>query len=479
MADFVYLSFVRLPSVSEGFFVLQIFRKGHLPRRGTGDPQTDSYCLQERAAEMETDRKNLEQMWKEEEKEREEKRKEAYAAYRRECRGREEGARRAAWEKLEKLLLEAGVASETVMRKASERWDSIAKPICGLGKLETAVSRIAGMTGKLSVTVNRPALVTMCGDHGVVAEGVTQTGKEVTRIVAENFAAKKACVTIMADVAGMDVFPVDMGMDTEHYPDKELRPFTLTDRKIARGTGNIAWEPAMTEEQCIRALLTGIGIVGELKEKGYDILAAGEMGIGNTTSASALTAAILCRDAKEVTGRGAGLSGEGLERKVAAVDRALRRYLAEKADREERENYEENGSDMVFCPEGVRLLASLGGYEIAGMAGMFLGGAVYRMPILADGFISSAAALAAVNILPAAADYLLASHQSKEPAGEMVLKALHADPFLCCDMCLGEGSGATAAIPILKMGAEVYHQMATFSDIHVKQYEHYEEGEGL
>lgn len=408
----------------------------------------------------------------------------------------EEGERlREKEKKLSGLFSRVVPASEEAVKEAEQRWDAIAKPLKSLGKLETAISRIAGMKGTKEVTAFRPALVTMCGDHGVVAEGVTQTGPEVTRIVAENFAARKACVTTMASVAGVDVYPVDMGMDTERYPDRELKAFTLIDRKIARGTGNIVWEPAMSREQCIDALLTGIEIAGELKNRGYDILATGEMGIGNTTPASALTAAILQRDVRDVTGRGAGLSAEGLERKYLAVDRAVKRFfdtesayeLEEDIMRQEPECCErEDGRDgcgpRAFHDMGlennygIRLLTSLGGFEIAGMAGVFLGGAVYRIPVLVDGFISSAAALAAVQILPEAKDYLLASHQSKEPAGKMVLDALGADPFLCCDMCLGEGSGAVAAVPLLKMAAAVYNGMKTFEEINVEQYEDFEKG---
>lgn len=394
-------------------------------------------------------------------------------------------------------------ASGEAKREAAQKWDSIAKPLNSLGKLEAALIRIAGMKGTKEVTAFRPALVTMCGDHGVVAEGVTQTGSEVTKLVAENFAARKACVTLMAAAAGVDVFPVDIGIDTDRYPDTELKPFTLIDRKIARGTGNIVWEPAMTEEQCIDALLVGIEIAGELKKRGYDILATGEMGIGNTTPASALTAAILNKDAREVTGRGAGLSSEGLERKYNAVDRAVKRFKASEEERKRKtgrslseeeysaETGDKNGEEGMaeglteaalfegtsLNSYGIRLMANLGGLEIAGMAGVFLGGAIFRIPVLVDGFISSAAALTAVQILPETKDYFLASHQSKEPAGKMVLDALGADPFLCCDMCLGEGSGAVASVPLLKMAAAVYNGMETFEEINLDQYEHFEEDE--
>ena len=208
----------------------------------------------------------------------------------------------------------------------------------------------------------------------------------------------------------------------------------------------------MTREEAERAILTGIRLVQELSEKGYDIIATGEMGIGNTTTSSAVVSVLLGRDPEEVTGRGAGLTTEGLRRKVDAIRRAVRLNAPDPSD-------------------AVDVLAKVGGLDIAGLAGVFLGGAVCHIPIVIDGFISSAAALCAARIAPDCGNYMMPSHRSNEPAGGMVLEALGLSPFIDCGMSLGEGSGAVAVLPLLEMGLEVYNRMSTFEEIKVEQYE--------
>ncbi len=342
---------------------------------------------------------------------------------------------------------------------AKERWRKVAKPLDSLGKLEQTVTKIAGITKNSDRIVIEPsALVIMCGDHGVVQEGVTQTDSSVTRIVAYNFTKGKTSVNAMARVSGTDVFPVDIGMDCEHADCKEVKPFALIDRKVARGTKNMAAEAAMTRKECEEAILIGIDMVRELKEAGYKIIATGEMGIGNTTPSSALASFMLGEKVETVTGYGAGLSKDGMERKIHAIKKAILRA-----------NHE-----GTTPQDPVEVLRQLGGFEIAGMAGLFLGGAIYRIPVVIDGFISAVSALMAVSIEPKAVNYILPSHVSKEPAGQMVLDAMNLKPMITCDMCLGEGTGAIASLPLLKMGLAVYNEMGTFEDIHVKQYEHYE-----
>ena len=208
----------------------------------------------------------------------------------------------------------------------------------------------------------------------------------------------------------------------------------------------------MTREEAERAILTGIRLVQELSEKGYDIIATGEMGIGNTTTSSAVVSVLLGRDPEEVTGRGAGLTTEGLRRKVDAIRRAVRLNAPDPAD-------------------AVDVLAKVGGLDIAGLAGVFLGGAICHIPIVIDGFISSAAALCAARIVSDCGDYMMPSHRSNEPAGGMVLEALGLSPLIDCGMSLGEGSGAVAVLPLFEMGLEVYNRMSTFEEIKVEQYE--------
>ena len=326
------------------------------------------------------------------------------------------------------------------MRQAEERWKTVAKPLHSLGKLEEAVIRMAGIREDADFIMKKKGLVIFCADNGVVAEGVTQTGQEVTAIVADNFTKGATSVCIMAEIAGVDVLAVDVA--------------SLTDpsKKISYGTENMAHDPAMTREQAIRAILTGIEIAGERKAEGYDLLATGEMGIGNTTTSSAVASVLLGKRAEEVTGRGAGLSSEGLQRKIRGIRQALEKNRPDPGD-------------------VLDVVAKVGGYDIAGMCGLFLGGAIYRIPVLIDGFISSVAALCAVRLAPLAGKYLFASHCSKEPGGKMVLDALGMSAMIGCDLSLGEGSGAVAAVPLLEMGLDVYRKMSTFEEIQVEQYQ--------
>lgn len=327
---------------------------------------------------------------------------------------------------------------------AQKRWDSIAKPLHSLGKMEKIVIQIAGITGSADVRLDKRALVAMCADNGVVEEGVTQTGQEVTAIVAENFLKGDTSACVMCRQCGTDVFPVDVGMASDTKVPSDL--------KVMMGTRNMTKEPAMTYEEAVQGIEAGIEMVRRLKEQGYRLIATGEMGIGNTTTSSAVASVLLNRSVEEMTGRGAGLSGEGLKRKIDAIKRAVK--LNEPAP-----------SDPVD------VLAKVGGLDIAGMAGVFMGGAVYRIPVVIDGFISCVAALVAQRISPLTKDYMIASHVSREPAAAMILEALEKEAVLHGEMCLGEGSGAVALFPFIDMGLAVYESMSTFEEIKVEQYE--------
>ena len=333
------------------------------------------------------------------------------------------------------------------MAEAQRRWDSIAHPLNSLGMLERDIIRIAGITGDPNVDLSKKAVVAMCADNGVVAEGVTQTGQEVTAIVTENMSKGDTSVCCLARVAGAEVIPVDIGV---------ARPVTGENIRqccVRRGTANMTKGPAMSREEAAKAVMTGILLVEELKQVGFRLLATGEMGIGNTTTSSAIVSVLLGKDPAEVTGRGAGLTSEGLERKIQAIRTAIAVNQPDSAD-------------------PLDVLHKVGGLDIAGLAGVFLGGAIHRVPVLVDGFISSAAALVAAAICPAAKDYMLASHASNEPAGRMVLATLGLTPFLHAGMCLGEGTGAVAVMPLLDMGAAVYREMCTFAATDIEAYEH-------
>ena len=339
-------------------------------------------------------------------------------------------------------------------RRAREHWDGIAKPIDGLGLLESYVTKLCRIAASPTPPdIRKRALLVLCGDHGVVAEGVTQCGSEVTQTVAANFAKGRSTVNIMAGYAGVDVYAIDAGIAGPYYPEKKLVSGAVVDRKIGSGCGNIAREAAMTVEQCQKALQTGQELVKELRERGYTIIATGEMGIGNTTPTSALAALFLGEKPETVTGKGAGLDEEGLRRKREAVRLACER-VARKG---------------LKTP--LELLAEAGGFEIAMMTGVFLGGVRCGIPIVVDGAISAVAALAASKLDPRVPDFLLASHISEEDTGRLALEALGAEAILHGRMHLGEGTGAMALFPLLDMAVKVYGSMGSFEDYDIEAYE--------
>ncbi len=327
--------------------------------------------------------------------------------------------------------------------EAKRRWNEIAHPLHSLGKLEDYVVFLAGITGEFKVEKPKKALVVMCADNGVVEEGVTQTGQEVTAIVAENFLKEQATAAILCRETGADIFPVDIGM---------ARDTSVPRRKVGYGTKNMAKEPAMTRDQAIQAVLTGMDMVRELKEKGYGLIAVGEMGIGNTTTSSAVVSVLLEKSPKEVTGKGAGLTGEALARKVKVIEEAIKKHKPEKED-------------------PLEVLSLVGGFDLGGMAGLFLGGALYRVPIVIDGFISAAAALLAKTFAPECTDYMISSHVSKEPGTGMVLNALSMEAALHCGMSLGEGTGAVCLFPLIDLAISVYRGMGTFQENSIEPYQ--------
>ncbi len=329
---------------------------------------------------------------------------------------------------------------QTAMENAKTRLDNIAKPVGSLGLLEQVVVKAAGLTGDPDIRLNKRVVVVMCADNGVVREGVASTPPEITRVMAENMTRERTCVCVMAKQAGAQVIPVDIGMfEAARIPG-------VMDRHVARGTENIADGPAMSREQAIQAIETGIQLVKELKEQGYHLLAAGEMGIGNTTTASAVAAVLLDKPVEAVTGPGAGLSDTALEHKKAVIRKAIQINKPDPHD-------------------ALDVLAKLGGLDMAGMCGLYIGGVLYRVPVLVDGFISAVSALVAKRLCPASFDAMLPSHVSAEPAGPMVLNVLGLAPLITAGMRLGEGTGAAAAMALLDMMLHVYHEMITFADI--------------
>jgi nicotinate-nucleotide--dimethylbenzimidazole phosphoribosyltransferase len=331
-----------------------------------------------------------------------------------------------------------------MMERAEKRWDSIAKPLHSLGLLEDSITRIAGITGNDHVFLDRCSLFIACADNGIVEEHVTQTGSEVTLAVAENFVRRKTSVCIMAKQADIDIFPFDFGMLSEVDG--------IPACKLSRGTKNFARQPAMEYEDARTAVENGITAAGLVLDHGCQLLCLGEMGIGNTTTSSAVVSSLLQIPAKEVTGRGSGLSAEGILHKIEVIELAQKKHRPDPSD-------------------AIDVLSKVGGFDLAALCGAILACASRHIPVLLDGFISSAAALLAVRLCPEASGYLLASHVSKEPAGALLLSELGLKPLLTCEMCLGEGTGAVAAVPILRMAQKVYESASIFEDIQVEQYQ--------
>ena len=323
------------------------------------------------------------------------------------------------------------------------RFDRVAKPIGSLGRLEEMLSRIAAITGSAEIGLEKKAVAVFCADNGVVRQGVAQGGQEITTAVAGMLGAGKASVSVMAKSCGADVVCIDIGMaDCVHG---------LLDCRLMKGTNDITKGAAMSREIAEKAIMTGIETVRELKEKGYTLIATGEAGSGNTTTSGAICSVLLNRSADEVTGRGAGLDDAGLARKKAAIQKAITINRPDPSD-------------------AMDVLHKLGGLDIAAMTGLFIGGALYRIPIVMDGFISGAAALIAVRLCPDVKGYILPSHQSGEPGARYLMDALGFSPIIQADMRLGEGTGAVALFPLLDMALAVYHDAATFADIRVEQY---------
>ena len=329
---------------------------------------------------------------------------------------------------------------EAAIQASHEQWNRIAKPVGSLGQMEDLVTQIAGISGESLPDIAKRAVLIMCADNGVLAQGVAQTPGEITATMSEFMAAKRSSVCIMAKACGADSLPVDVGIF------RKVTTEGMRDCHIADGTNDMTQGPAMSVEQAEQAIRVGMELVKEFKEKGYKLLATGEMGIGNTTTSSAIASVLLGLEAEVVTGRGAGLSDEGLQRKLSAIKRAIE-------------------VNQVQADDAFDVLRKLGGYDIAALTGIFLGGALYRVPIIIDGFISAVSALIATRLCPNSQAYMLPSHVSAEPASRLVLDALGFKAMIHAGMRLGEGTGAVALMPLLDMALAVYKDLMTFADI--------------
>ena len=333
------------------------------------------------------------------------------------------------------------------MAQAQARQDTLTKPPGSLGTLEELSIQLAGIQGKPLPSIKQKAIITMAGDHGVVAEKIGNWPQEITGQMVYNFLSGGAGINVIARQVGARVIVVDMGVATELKPHPQL-----LSRKIAPGTHNMARGPAMTQEQAIKAIEAGIEIVTDEISKGLDIIGTGDMGIGNTTPSAAICTVMTGKPADEATGRGTGLSDEQLAHKIEVVNRAIE-------------------VNHPSPEKPLDVLAKLGGFEIAGLAGVMLASCAHRIPVVIDGFISGAAALIATAISPNLKDYLVASHCSAEAGHRPLLEHLGLNPLLNLGMRLGEGTGAALGIFLAETAARVLTEMATFAEAGVSEKE--------
>ncbi|MFC2025361.1 nicotinate-nucleotide--dimethylbenzimidazole phosphoribosyltransferase [Chloroflexota bacterium] len=334
---------------------------------------------------------------------------------------------------------------EGAMAEARARQDQLTKPQGSLGRLEELSIQLAGIQGKTIPQIKHKAIIVMAGDHGVVAEGVGNWPQEVTAQMVHNFLNGGAGINVIARQVGARIIIVDMGVASELEPNPQL-----LSRKIAPGTRNMALGPAMTKEEAIKAIETGIEIVTTEMANGLDIVGTGDMGIGNTTASSAICATMTRRSVAEVTGRGTGIDDRQLAHKLEVIERAL---AVNQPDPE----------------QPLDVLAKVGGFEIGGLVGVMLAAAANHVPIVIDGFICGAAALIATALSPRLRDFLIAAHASAEAGHQLLLKHLGLKPLLDLEMRLGEGTGAALGIFLAETATRILSEMATFAEAKVSE----------
>jgi len=336
------------------------------------------------------------------------------------------------------------------LRRARAHLDNLTKPQGSLGRLEDIAERLVAIRkGDLGWPLNKAAYV-FAADHGIVSEGVSAYPKEVTRQMVLNFLQEGAAISVLARLHHAELTIVDVGVDA----DFGVLP-RLLQRKIRSGTRNMLHEPAMTEDEMLGALHIGLELATMAHAKRQTLIAVGEMGIGNTTAASVITALLTGQPGARVTGKGTGLDTDAHEHKIRIVGAVIHKHF--------------DKAPQTFAAQPLEVLRRAGGLEIAAMVGSFLGAARYQIPVITDGFISTAAAALACAVEPRVKDYLFAGHRSKEPGHRFLLEYLGLDPILTLDMRLGEGTGAVLAMPIIESAVRLYTGMATFASAGVSR----------
>lgn len=349
---------------------------------------------------------------------------------------------------LQETLSKIQPVDADLLAKAQARLDNKTKPLGSLGRLEEFARRVAAITGSLAPEMGKKVVFTFAGDHGVVEEGVSAFPKEVTPQMVLNFLRGGAGVNVLARHVGAEVRVVDVGVDYDFAPAPGL-----IIRKVARGTRNFAKGPAMTVEETLAAIGVGIELAAQAKAEGVTLVGTGEMGIGNTTPSSAIIAAISGKSVREVTHRGTGINDTALVNKVRVIEEGL-------------------AVNRPDAHDPLDVLTKVGGLEIAGIAGLIVGCAALRLPVVVDGFISTAGALIATELHPHAKDYLFAAHQSVEIGHRFMLEHMGFEPILDLKLRLGEGTGAALAMGLIEAGVKILNEMATFAEAGVAEGEY-------
>jgi nicotinate-nucleotide--dimethylbenzimidazole phosphoribosyltransferase len=341
---------------------------------------------------------------------------------------------------MEAVIARVGPLDATAQTVARQRLDSLTKPPGSLGRLERLAVQVVGITGRARPKLSRRTVVVMAADHGVTVEGVSGYPASVTAEMVRNFARGGAAINVLARLAHAEVMIVDIGVAAD-FPTE----LPILHRKVAYGTANFAHTPAMRVDQARTAIGVGIDVIEDSDGVMPDVICLGEMGIGNTTAASAIVASLTGLRPSSVTGRGTGIDDATWARKVSVIERALALHPPD-------------------LHQPLQILANVGGLEIAGLVGVVLGAASRRIPIVIDGFIATAAALLAAELCPAARAYLVAAHRSVEVGHRAALERLELEPLFALDLRLGEGTGAALALPILDAALALLDEMATFEE---------------
>lgn len=335
-----------------------------------------------------------------------------------------------------------------IITDSKARWDSIAKPIEGLGKMEELITKIAGAQNKVDVDISKKAVVVFCADNGVVKQNISQVDSSVTANIVRSIKGGTSSVAVMAKSVGADVFVYDVGVLTDEPG--------VINCKLMYGTDDISEGPAMSRETAIATIKNGIAAITKLKKEGYNIVATGEAGIGNTTTSAAVVGALLKLDASVVTGKGSGLTDEAYLHKIDIVKKSWR------------------VNDIEHAGDAIDVIAKVGGLDIAALTGAYLGAAMNHIPIIMDGIISAVAALCAFFTDEGVKDYIIPSHMSMEPAMLKICERMGIEPVIHANMHLGEGTGAVLLMPMLDTVLAVYNSGTTFDVIDVEQYERFD-----